>query len=160
MTYPLHGTNERLCRLEKLDKAVQNRLEVIAVGAGKSALDVRITKTRIFVELGSEQSKLIPPSVGRQREMRNWTAGKGKYWPPIHPDWAVKLVRKASLRSGVGSRRSSEVGALMHLRMSPMQTSRWLRSARPTWLSASDGRRATPQVTRLSNSQGPSAVNG
>jgi hypothetical protein len=112
MTYPLRRTNERPGRLENLYKALQNRCGAIALVAGKDPRDVGITTALIFFELSLEQSKLIPPCVDRQREMRNWRAGKKEYGPPIAPDWAAKLVRKASRRMGVQTPRHSEAKSI------------------------------------------------
>ena len=160
MTYPLLRTNERLRRLETLDNALQNRLEAIATGAGKRAPEIRITKARIFVELSLEQSKLIPPGVGRQREMRNWRAGKEKYWPPFSSDWAAKLVRKASLRMGVRSRRYSEAKAIEASTNVTYADLKLVEKRAADMVIASDGHRATTRKTRQSNSRRRSAANG
>jgi hypothetical protein len=112
VTYPHIANDKDERRLPRLRVALQNRLEAIAARAQKDALQVRITKALIFVELGHEQSKLVPPSVAHQvrteKELRNWRAAKGRYQPLVHREFAAKLVRKASLRLGVRSRRYPE----------------------------------------------------
>jgi hypothetical protein len=124
MSYPFRkwedfddaALEKELRRLTNLDNALQDRLEAVARGSGRSALDIKISKTQIFLDLNHEQLKLIPPSLSHQKrtekEIRNWAAGKGSHGPPFCPDFAARLVRIESLRRGVRSRRFSEENAI------------------------------------------------
>jgi hypothetical protein len=116
MAYPPLSPRHDQRKQQRLHSALQNRLEAIAKESGKSPHDARVTKLKIFCELGFEQAKLVPRSIASQRriegENRKWKAGKEPYGPSIAPDFAASLVRMAFLRRGIRSRRYSEEQAI------------------------------------------------
>jgi hypothetical protein len=105
----LDALKERLRELALETRAAMNEAPLVETDIQRAEIEARIAQFEIFAGIDDERERRLPSRCERLQDVRAWEVGSGKRFDI---DDVARMVRMASLKLGIRSRRHSEQRAI------------------------------------------------